>query len=132
MSGPSNAACSQLKECMANHVISNPARRTTLHHIKMAAGIVEETADHICRDLSEIEASGGHCCAGASNAVATESQRRNPLCAWIYAGSHNLSGAAWGKIEVTDDEQARLHSTRMEPPCMLHACARLSTYAHVV
>ena len=22
-----------------------------------------------------------------------------PLCAWVYAGSHNLSGAAWGKVE---------------------------------
>jgi hypothetical protein len=27
-----------------------------------------------------------------------------PRCAWVYAGSHNLSGAAWGKVEDADDE----------------------------
>ena len=29
----------------------------------------------------------------------------DPLCAWVYAGSHNLSGAAWGKVEETEDRQ---------------------------
>lgn len=25
-----------------------------------------------------------------------------PLCSWIYLGSHNLSGAAWGKVELVN------------------------------
>ena len=74
MTGPSDQKCEELRRCMANNVTAAPERGTTLHHVKMAAGTVYEP-----RRTAKDEAP--------------------PLCAWIYAGSHNLSAAAWGKIE---------------------------------
>lgn len=81
MTGPSDMKCDQLKKCMADNTPSAPERSATLHHIKMAAGIVGR---------------GSH--AGGS--------QRAPECAWVYAGSHNLSAAAWGKRDArTGDEE---------------------------
>ncbi|KAL1511549.1 hypothetical protein AB1Y20_006343 [Prymnesium parvum] len=97
MQGPSDLRCAQLKQCLAHNVMSNPARRATLHHIKMAAGIV-------------LHAEGGEGCGDGG-------ERRHPLCAWVYAGSHNLSGAAWGKLEVTEDEKGE-GADKFELVCM--------------
>lgn len=83
MTGPSEFKSQQLKACMAHNIAADPRRSATLHHVKMAAGIV--------RPLQR---------GGPQREVA-------PLCAWVYAGSHNLSGAAWGKMEAatgSDDE----------------------------
>ncbi|EOD40224.1 hypothetical protein EMIHUDRAFT_251268, partial [Emiliania huxleyi CCMP1516] len=83
MTGPSEFKSQQLKACMAHNIAADPRRSATLHHVKMAAGIV--------RPLQR---------EGPQREVA-------PLCAWVYAGSHNLSGAAWGKMEAatgSDDE----------------------------
>ena len=74
MTGPSDQKCEDLRRCMANNVTAAPERGTTLHHVKMAAGTVYEPGR-------------------------TAKDEAPPLCAWIYAGSHNLSAAAWGKIE---------------------------------
>ena len=42
---------------------------------------------------------------GAS-AAAAGAPNVGPRCAWLYAGSHNLSGAAWGKFEAATAEAA--------------------------
>ena len=83
MTGPSEFKSQQLKACMAHNFAADPRRSATLHHVKMAAGIVRPPQR-----------------GGPQREVA-------PLCAWVYAGSHNLSGAAWGKMEAatgSDDE----------------------------
>ena len=67
--------------CMAHDLPSSAGRERTLHHVKLAAGIVP---DHDGGDGGAATGGGG---GGA------------PLCAWLLAGSHNLSGAAWGKVE---------------------------------
>ena len=94
MTGPSNAKCRELRQCMAHHVPSSPARLATLHHIKMAAGIVRW---------------------GRGD--------EPPVVAWLYAGSHNLSGAAWGKLELrtgvgVDDSESEEDEDDVEFVCM--------------
>jgi len=79
---------------MAHSLPSSAGRERTLHHVKLAAGIVP---DHDGGDGGAATGSGG---GGA------------PLCAWLLAGSHNLSGAAWGKVEEVaaegDEAEAEL------------------------
>ena len=84
MTGPSDAKCAQLKHCLAHNIVQSAERAQTLHHVKMAAGIVSEAPGG--SRLALVPAEG-------------EGSARAPLCAWVYAGSHNLSGAAWGKHE---------------------------------
>ena len=98
MTGPSDAMCEQLKSCMAHNTMTNPARRRTLHHIKMAAGIIVHGS------------APGH--------SGTNSEPKPPLCAWIYAGSHNLSGSAWGKVEEAED--ANVAADQRELVCMAY------------
>lgn len=76
MYGPSDQVCRELRGDLAEHLPAFAHRRGALHHIKMAAGLAPD----------EAAASGG---AGIGS----------PLCSWVYLGSHNLSGAAWGKLE---------------------------------
>ena len=91
MTGPSDLKCRQLKHCMAHNITSAPERSATLHHVKVAAGII----------------------AGAASATGEP-----PLCAWLYAGSHNLSGAAWGKLEARNDEDDEEEEEEEEFVCM--------------
>ena len=84
MTGPSDAKCNQLKHCLAHNIVHSAERAQTLHHVKMAAGIVSEAPGG--SRLALVPAEG-------------EGSARAPLCAWVYAGSHNFSGAAWGKHE---------------------------------
>ena len=84
MTGPTNFKCKQLRRCMAHNLPSSAGRERTLHHVKLAAGIIP--------DDDGAAAAGGGGGAGA------------PLCAWLLAGSHNLSGAAWGKVEEVKAE----------------------------
>ena len=65
-------------------------RERTLHHVKLAAGIVPEVGVITSGTVPE----GGAAAAGGGA----------PLCAWLLAGSHNLSGAAWGKVEEVKAE----------------------------
>ena len=74
--------------CIAHNLPSSAGRERTLHHVKLAAGIVP---DHDGGDGGAATGGGG---GGA------------PLCAWLLAGSHNLSGAAWGKVEEVAAEGA--------------------------
>ena len=62
----------------------------------MAAGIVHEDA-------------GGAALVPATDV--NEAVRAGPLCAWLYAGSHNLSGAAWGKAEKKVEREAEQRTT---------------------
>ena len=86
MSGPADYACMQLKRMVVHNTMTNPSRSCTLHHIKMAVGLVDVLGG-APRDR-DLEAYLG-----------AEEGDTQPLCAWVYAGSHNLSGAAWGKVE---------------------------------
>ena len=86
MTGPSDIKCSELKNCTAHNVVSSAHRAQTLHHVKLAAGIILDDE-------------------GAS-AAAAGAPSVGPRCAWLYAGSHNLSGAAWGKFEAATAEAA--------------------------
>ena len=46
MTGPSDAKCRELKACVAHNIVAAPHRRRTLHHVKMAAGIVLTSNGH--------------------------------------------------------------------------------------
>lgn len=77
MYGPSDQVCRELRGDLAEHLPAFAHRVGTLHHIKMAAGLAPDKA------------------------AAGEGM---PLCSWVYLGSHNLSGAAWGKLEEVERE----------------------------
>jgi hypothetical protein len=70
MSGPNDAVVREIWHQLVDHIPVLPERRHLLHHMKVAAGFVDE-------------------------------QQRGEYrsCAWLLQGSHNLSGAAWGKME---------------------------------
>ena len=89
MTGPSDFKCKSLENCMANNVSASAARMNTLHHIKVAAAVVHE-------------------------AGRTADSPDAPLVAWLYAGSHNLSAAAWGKVEVLHERPKS--ATSIEQP----------------
>lgn len=109
MGGPGDFACAQLKHCMVNHVMTNEARHGTMHHLKMAVGIVLNGDAEVGVKEGSGSGSDANMLADDSPNI-VDSGRQNPLCAWLYAGSHNLSGAAWGKIEATEDEEVkRMH-----------------------
>ena len=94
MTGPSDAKCKELKSSMAHNYVSSARRRGTLHHIKMAAGIIAEAAPRKCEEPLR----------SWRGAQGAEEPPRAPLLAWLYAGSHNFSAAAWGKLEPVDDD----------------------------
>ena len=79
---------------MAHNLPSSAGRERTLHHVKLAAGIVPD-----------LDGGDGGAATGGGGGGA-------PLCAWLLAGSHNLSGAAWGKVEEVaaegDEAEAEL------------------------
>lgn len=92
MYGPSDQVCRELRGDLAEHTPAFEHRRGALHHIKIAAGLAPETSSGHVDGL--------------------------PLCSWLYLGSHNLSGAAWGKSEEvlveTDSADSASPATRRE------------------
>ena len=105
----------------AHNLPSAPGRERTLHHVKLAAGIVPG-AQARARAISATRPSPAshtplsvHLSRATLAIFAAISRDLNlqapsdappqpPLCAWLLAGSHNLSGAAWGKVEEVDGE----------------------------
>jgi len=77
MYGPNDQVCVELRGDLAEHRPAFAHRVGALHHIKMAAGLASDP---------DREAGQG------------------PLLSWLYLGSHNLSGAAWGKTESREAE----------------------------